>query len=107
MTELGNGPKLFGSRTKTSVLVLLALLNESYAAEIAKMLGVQPSAIKKIVDALEMESVISGRLVGRTRVLSLNPCYEAAAEVKALLWKIGERDFELQKLAGTKRKRPC
>ncbi len=70
------------------------------------MLGVRASAIKKIVDALEVESVIAGRFVGRTRVLTLNPRYKAASELRALLWKLGERDFELQKLAGTKRKRP-
>lgn len=86
--------------------MLLALLNESYTAELAKMLGLRPSAVKKIVDALEVESVISGRFVGRTRVLSLNPRYVAAAELKALLWKLGERDFELQELAGAKRRRP-
>ena len=102
----GNRAKLFGSATRTSILVLVALLGESYTAELAKMLGVRASAIKKIVDALEMESIIVGRLVGRTRVLTLNPRYEAAAELKALLWKLGERDFELQELAGTKRKRP-
>ena len=106
MTLTRPGSKLFGSRTRTSILVLLALLNESYAAELAKMLGVRSSAIKKIVDALEVESVIAGRLVGRTRVLALNPRYVAAAELKALLWKLGERDTELQTLAATKRKRP-
>lgn len=104
---LDNGrSKLFGSATRTSILVLLALLGESYTAELAKMLGVRASAIKKIVDALEVESLIAGRLVGRTRVLTLNPRYEAAKELKALLWKLGEHDFDLQKLAGTKRKRP-
>ncbi len=106
MTGLGSTSKLFGSCTRTSILMLLALLGESYTAELAKMLGVRASAIKKIVDALEVESIIAGRLVGRTRVLTLNPRYEAAAELKALLWKIGQHDFELQKLAGTIRKRP-
>lgn len=106
MTVSNPRPKLFGSSTRTSVLVLLRLLEESYTAELAKMLSVRSSAIKKIVDALELESIIVGRSVGRTRVLTLNPRYVAAAELKALLWKLGERDFELQKLAGTKRKRP-
>jgi predicted transcriptional regulator len=106
MTLDSSRSKLFGSATRTSILVLLALLGESYTAELAKMLGVRASAIKKIVDALEVESIVAGRLAGRTRLLTLNPRYEAAGELKALLWKLGERDFELQELAGTKRKRP-
>ncbi len=106
MVNPSSSSKLFGSSTRTAVLVLLRLLDESYTAEIAKMLGVGASAIKKIVDALELESIIVGRSVGRTRVLALNPRYVAAAELKALLWKLGERDFKLQKLAGTKRRRP-
>ncbi len=75
-------------------------------AELAKMLGIRASAIKKIVDALEGESLVVSRMMGRTRVVSLNPRYVAAKELKALLWKVGERDVRLQKLAATKRKRP-
>lgn len=98
--------KLFGSRLKTSVLVLVALLSESYASELAKMIGVRVYAVQKVVDALEVEGVIAGRRVGQTRLLNLNPRYFAAEELKALLWKLGAQDAELQKMAATKRKRP-
>ena len=106
MGTLGGETKLFGSRLRTSVLVLLALLKESYPSELAKMLGVRVFAVQKVVDALDVEGVIAGRLVGRTRLLCLNPRYIAADELQALLWKLGEHELALQELAATKRKRP-
>jgi DNA-binding MarR family transcriptional regulator len=106
MATLARENQLFGSRTKTSVLVLLALLKESYPSELAKLLGARLYTIQTIVNALESEGVIVSRALGRTRRIELNPRYVAAKELQALLWKLGTNDIELQKIAATKRARP-
>jgi DNA-binding MarR family transcriptional regulator len=98
--------KLFGSRTRTTVLVLLAMLEESYPSELARLLDARLYTIQNIIDALESETIIVSRVLGRTRRITLNPRYAAATELRALLAKLGESDIELQKIAATKRARP-
>jgi hypothetical protein len=108
MTEFANrnASRLFGSRRRTTVLVLLGLLEESYPSELAKLLGARLYSVQTILDALESESIIITRRLGQTRRVQLNPRYVAHAELKALLWKLGTHDPELQKAAAGKRGRP-
>ena len=73
MARLGAETKLFGSRLKTSVLTLLALLDESYPSELAKMLEVGLFAVQKVVNALEVEGVIVGRASTHCRHLAALP----------------------------------
>lgn len=98
--------RLFGSRRRTSVLVLLGLLEESYPSELAKLLGARLYSVQTILDALESESVIVTRRLGRTRRVQLNPRYVAFDELKTLLWKLGSHDRELQEAAARRRGRP-
>ena len=103
---LGTGSQLFGTRTRTAILVALRLLEETYAAELAAMLELRPYSVQNTLASLEREAAIVSRSLGRTRRVSLNPRYVAAAELSALLWKLGERDIDLQKKLATKRRRP-
>ena len=98
--------KLFGSSTRTAVLVLLGLLEESYPTELARLLEGRLYTIQTILDSLESDSVIVTRRLGRTRRVQLNPRYVAYEELKSLLWKLGSSDLELQKAAATRRSRP-
>jgi len=104
--DIENPFRLFGSRRRTSVLVLLGLLEESYPTELARLLGARLYSVQTILDALESESVIVTRRLGRTRRVQLNPRYVAFDELKALLWKLGMHDRELQGAAAQKRGRP-
>ncbi|MCC6337217.1 MAG: helix-turn-helix transcriptional regulator [Myxococcales bacterium] len=99
-------PQLFGSSTRTSALVAIRLLEETYPSELAALLGVRPFTVQSILMSLEREAIIVSRLVGRTRTVALNPRYFAHAELSALLWKLGQQDLDLQARLATRRRRP-
>jgi DNA-binding transcriptional ArsR family regulator len=99
-------PELFGSRNRTSVLVAIRLLEETYPSELAALLGIGLFVVQRVLESLEREAVIVSRLLGRTRRVALNPRYFAQKELAALLWKMGQYDLELQRKLGAKRRRP-
>ena len=96
----------FGSRTRTRVLLVLELRGESYAREISRLLGASLSVVQKAIRSLELDGLIAGRAVGRTRVYSLNPGFFAASELRRLTRRLAEADTELRRAAGTLRTRP-
>jgi DNA-binding transcriptional ArsR family regulator len=104
--QIEQSSRLFGSPRRTQVLVLLALLQESYPSELATLLGARLFSVQTILDSLEAEGVIVTRRLGNTRRVQLNPRHVAAGELQALLWKLGEHDLEIQKAAAGKRGRP-
>ena len=88
------------------VLVSLRLLDETYPSELAQLLGIGTYSVQRVLEALEGEGVVVSRLMGRTRIVKLNPRYFAAEELAALLWSLGKRDADLQRLLAAKRRRP-
>ena len=96
----------FGSRTRTRVLLALALREESYAREISRLLGVSLSVVQKAMRSLELDGLIAGRAIGRTRVYSLNRGYFAAVEVRNLARRLAEADSDLRRAVGALRTRP-
>jgi predicted transcriptional regulator len=106
MSDLLRPSKLFGSARRTEILVLLRLLGETYPSEISQLLDARKRAVLYIVDGLEAEGVVAGRLLGRTRRITLNPRYFAAKELALLLDKLARGDKRLQKIAATRRARP-
>ena len=105
MPGLRRAPKLFGSPRRTEVLLLLALLGESYPAELTRLLRATKASILQILDALELEGVLASRQLGRTRRVALDPRYFAAKELQALLDKLAAGSPDLQRLAATRRAR--
>jgi DNA-binding MarR family transcriptional regulator len=101
-----NGLKLFGSRRRTQVLELIALLEESHGSEIARLLGAPLRSVQKIVDALEDEGVLVSRMIGSTRRLSFNRRFHAHDELVRLLQIMAERDPEVVRAAESLRRRP-
>jgi DNA-binding transcriptional ArsR family regulator len=98
--------KLFGSPQRTDVLVLLALLGDSYPTEVARLLAISLRSAQRILEDLEDESVLASKLVGRTRQVRLNPRFFAARELEALLLRLGEGDARLREVAASRRARP-
>jgi DNA-binding transcriptional ArsR family regulator len=96
----------FGSRTRTRVLLALELRGESYPREIARLLDVSLSGVQKAIRSLELDGLIAGRSVGRTRVYSLNPRYLAATEVRGLTRRLADLDADLRRAVGELRTRP-
>jgi len=97
---------LFGSRRRTEVLLALALLEESHASELAKVLQTQVRTIQRILAGLEAERVIEGRIVGRERRVALSRRFAAAAELRALLIALAMREPELDGRVAALRRRP-
>jgi hypothetical protein len=98
--------ELFGSRLRTRVLVLLALLSESYPTQIARLLDSRQLPVQRVVNKLELEGVLSSRLVGTVRLVTLNPRFFAFAQLRGLLLKMGEGNAELMNIASSVRRRP-
>src|SRR5678816_1437698 len=100
------GSELFGNRNRTAILVAIRLLGETYPRELATLLELRVYTVQSVVSRLELDAVVTSRLMGRTRRLALNPRYVAYDELAALLWKLGQHDVALQKLLARKRRRP-
>lgn len=101
-----NRSKIFGSRRRTEVLILVALLEESYPTELARLLKAPLYSVQKVVDALDREGILATRLIGRERRVSINPSYFAGKELLAFLLRLGEAEPELNDAAATVRRRP-
>ncbi|MDQ2991777.1 MAG: hypothetical protein M3R30_03010 [Candidatus Eremiobacteraeota bacterium] len=98
--------RLFGSSRRTEVLVGIALLEETYSRELARILDAPLISVQRIVESLELEGAVATRLVGRQRQISLNPRYFARTELAALLRRMALSDQRLMEAVGALRRRP-
>ena len=106
MAQVDAAPALFGSETRTATLVAIRLLGQTWASELALLLGQRLFSVQRVLSAFERERVIVLRKQGSTRIVTLNPRYFAAKELDALLWKLGQADAGLQKQLAANRRRP-
>jgi DNA-binding transcriptional ArsR family regulator len=96
----------FGSQTRTRLLLALELLGQSYARELARLLGASLSAVQKGLASLERDGLIAGRLMGRTRLFQIDPSYFAAAQLRSLIARLTAADRDLKARAAELRRRP-
>ena len=61
----------FGSRARTRTLVALQLLTETYARELARLLGLNLSSVQKALRSLERDGLIAGRTADSSRLGSV------------------------------------
>ena len=104
--KLAARPALFGSETRTRVLVAVALLESSYPREISRLTRVPLISVQRIVNDLERQGVIGSRLVGRQREVRLNRQYFAAKELRELLFRMRLADPTLTERIEGFRRRP-
>jgi DNA-binding transcriptional ArsR family regulator len=104
--SLGRPLKVFGNPTRTGVLIALALLDESYPRELARLLKTSLSAVQLAVRGLEREGVLATRLLGSERRVTLNPRFYAYAPLKELLFKLSEGQPVLIDAIRATRRRP-
>jgi DNA-binding transcriptional ArsR family regulator len=97
---------LFGSATRTSTLLVIRLLGETHASEVAAVLGKSLSRIQGALSSLERAGIIVGAEEGKARRIRLNPRYPALEELGGLLDKLGMLDVPLQQKLAEKRRRP-
>ena len=100
-----NAPPLFGSAVSTAMLMLIAVLDETYPGQLARLLGGSISSIQRTLDRLEREGLIATRKLVIRRV-TLNPLYPAATELKALLLRLADGYPEYAKIRESLRLRP-
>lgn len=96
----------FGGQTRTRVLLALALLDESYLRELARILDVRLSGIQQAIRSLELDGLVAGRSLGRTRVFRIEPRYFAYKDLLAYLKRLTEPEEELQDRIASLRRRP-
>src|SRR5215475_126279 len=96
----------FGGQTRTRVLLALRLLGDSYPRELARLLGRPLSGIQQALRSLELDGLVAGRTVGRTRLYQLNPRYFAADALYAYLSRLTEPDEQLKARTREIRRRP-
>lgn len=104
--RLARQSKLFGSPTRTAILVGLRLLEESYPSELAALLSTNLYTVQRVLESLESDGVIVSRTFGKTRRVTFNPRYFAHAQLSALLWQLGTHDHALQRALASRRRRP-
>ena len=98
-------PVVFGTRMRTSLLLLVAILEETYPAELARYLDTSIYSVQRTLDKLEEEGLIATRPL-IVRAVTLNPIYPAAKELRAFLLRIAEGYPEYQRLKESRRQRP-
>ena len=96
----------FGGQARTRALVALRLLGSSFPRELSRLLGIPVSAVSRALAGLERDALVVGRLVGRSRVYTLNPGYFARRELEAYLLQLSEADRELRERSALLRRRP-
>ena len=97
---------IFGTATRTNTLLVVHMLGESHASEIARIIEVSLSQAQKAIDSLERAGVLVGATEGRARRVRISPRYSAAAELNSLLAKLALGEIELQRRLATDRRRP-
>ena len=103
--EPPKAPAIFGSEQRTRLLLLIAVLGETYPAELAKYAEQSISSVQLTLDILEREGLISTRQLV-VRAVTLNPVYPAAKELKAFLLRVAEGYPAYREIAEAIRRRP-
>jgi DNA-binding transcriptional ArsR family regulator len=96
----------FGSATRTRVLVVLHLLGDSYARELARILDIRLTAVQKALAGLERDRLIAGRAAGRTRLYRFDPRYFAHGELVRFVARLSDADGGVRDRVATLRRRP-
>ena len=98
--------RLFGTPTRTKVLVGLALLGQSYPRELARVLRIPLMSVQRAVTQLDREGVTASRVIGVQREVRLNPRFFALSELQVLLLRLADAMPEERRSVEALRRRP-
>jgi|SRR5437867_9184725 len=96
----------FGGRVRTESLLVLRLLEESYAREMARILRRPVFGVQKALRSLEADGLIAARSRGRTRLFRLAPRYFAREELRRYLERLTLAEDDLRDRVSELRRRP-
>jgi len=88
------------------VLLALRLLGESYPRELARILETALWGVQQSIRSLELDGLVAGRNVGRTRVFQIDPRYFAFDEINRYLRRLTEPEDDLRERVARLRRRP-
>jgi hypothetical protein len=98
-------PAIFGTEVRTRLLLLIAVLDETYPAELSKYTGTSISSVQRSLDLLERENLIATRQLV-VRAVTLNPAYPAVRELRAFLLRVAEGYPQYREIRDSIRRRP-
>ncbi|MGZ3497918.1 MAG: hypothetical protein ACXWNK_14455 [Vulcanimicrobiaceae bacterium] len=104
--KLAGQLRLFGSATRTGVLIVLALVDESHPRELARILNASLSSVQLAVDGLEREGIVATRRLGSERRVTLDPRFYGAKALKDLLLKLSDGQPHIIDAVRSVRRRP-
>jgi hypothetical protein len=81
---------LFGSLSRERVLTFIAAREQGYARQMAKFWKCPDMPIKRELNRLESDGVLTAKSFGRTIMYGINPRFFLRKELAALLMKIIE-----------------
>ncbi|MEO6912555.1 MAG: hypothetical protein ABI182_00865 [Candidatus Baltobacteraceae bacterium] len=87
-------------------MLTIALLEQSYPREIARIAKAPLLSVQRIVNDIEKQGVLATRLVGTQREVRLNPSFFAYNELRALLLRLSASDRPLFTEIESLRRRP-
>jgi hypothetical protein len=90
---------------RTALLMLVAVLEETYPAEIGRYIGSSIPSVQRTLDKLADEGLIASRQLV-VRAVTLNPTYPAVKELRALLLRLAEGYPQYQQIKESRRLRP-
>ena len=96
----------FGGKTRTRVLLALRLLGESYPRELARILESSLWGVQQAIRSLELDGLVAGRSMGRTRIFKINPAYFASEDLQRYLLRLTEPEEDLRDRVAALRRRP-
>jgi DNA-binding transcriptional MocR family regulator len=96
----------FGGQTRTRVLLALGLLGESHLRELARVLETSFSGVQQAIRSLELDGLIAGRSIGRTRAYRIDPGYFAHKELSSYVLRLAETEKRLRDRVEALRRRP-
>ncbi|MCM0606186.1 MAG: winged helix-turn-helix transcriptional regulator [Xanthomonadaceae bacterium] len=76
---------LFGNATVEKVLLYLENYESGYASAIASTFDVAVSQVQKQLERLELDGILSSRMIGKTREYQFNPRYRFLKALRTLL----------------------
>lgn len=97
-------PVLFGTKMRTALLMLVAVLDETYPAELARYLGSSISSVQRTLDKIEDDGLVATR-PHVVRAVTLNPLFPAGKELRAFLLRLADGYPEYQRLKESRRLR--
>ncbi len=98
-------PALLGSKSRTALFILIAVLGETYPAELARYMKRSIANVQRVLDKAEEEGFIATR-PRAARIVTLNPIHPAAKEFRELLLRLADGYPEYDRVRLSRRVRP-